>query len=104
MQVPLTPTAVYKRLNKIIWYGRLPEAIFKFVPDATIPECYGITIHDELVVHPVILLNETQKNWGNTLVHEAVHVAEPQLRHGVIFDALVETYWRIAKKKIKGLR
>ena len=100
----MTPTSVYKRLNKLIWLGRLPKAVIKIVPDETIPTCYGVTIHDDVVVRPVILLNASFKRWGKTLLHECVHVAEPELHHGVIFDALVETYWHIARKKIKGLR
>ena len=100
----MTPTSVYRKLNRLIWLGRLPVAIIQIVSDATIPECRGITIHNELVVRPVILLNVAEKPWGKTLLHECVHVAEPELQHGVTFDALVEMYWRIAKKEIKGLR
>jgi hypothetical protein len=100
----MTPTAAYKRINKLIWYGRLPVAVIKVVPDATIPTCYGITFHDDLVVRPVILLNATVNRWGKTLIHEMLHVAEPRLQHGKIFEGFVERYWNIARKKIKGLK
>lgn len=100
----MTPTSVYKRLNHLIWYGRLPVAVIHVVPDATLPECKGITIHDDLVVRPVILLNASSNCWGKTLVHEMMHVAEPLLQHGVIFDGFVDRYWVLARKHIKGLK
>lgn len=71
--------------------------------NATLPRCYGITIHDDIVVRPVILLNCEQNHIGKTLIHEMVHVAEPFLSHGKTFDALVERYWNYARKNLKGL-
>lgn len=100
----VTPAAAYRRLNKLLWMNRLPKATITVVDDATIPRCYGLTIHDEICVHPVILLNSTYKRWGLTLVHEMLHVSEPELRHGKLFDALVNRYWKIARIEIKGLK
>ena len=69
------------------------------------PSCYGMTLHDQDFVLPVIFLNMSAKNhWVKTLVHECVHVAEPVLQHGVLFDGLVEACWRRAKAEIKGLK
>ena len=100
----MTPTVLYRRLNKLIWLGRLPKATITLVDNETIPLCYGITLFDRDFARPVIVLNASNKHWGKTLVHESIHVAEPTLQHGVLFDALVETYWRRARKEIKGLK
>jgi len=62
-----------------------------------------LTLQDVDFVTPVIFLNMSQKHWGKTLVHECVHIAEPQLPHGKVFNSLVESYWRFARKNIKGL-
>lgn len=99
----ITPAQVYSRLNRLLWLNRLPVAKIVLVEDSVIPKCKGITFHDNLVVNPVILLNVSSKRWAKTLVHEMMHVAEPQLMHGTLFDILVDLYWRIAKNKIKGL-
>ena len=69
----------------------------------TIPMCFGITFQDDNCVRPVIFLNSAYKRWGKTLVHEMVHVAEPELRHGKLFNALVDSYWRNAKRYLDGL-
>ena len=63
-------------------------------------------MHDgiNLFLKPVIILNSGDRYWGKTLVHEALHVAEPTLPHGKLFDAIVLRYWRLAKKEIKGFR
>jgi hypothetical protein len=100
----MTPAAAYRRLNAILWLNRLPKTKIVLVEDATLPRCYGLTIHDDVCVRPVILLNAKYKNWGKTLVHEMVHIAEPQLRHGPLFTALVEGHWQLARLKLKGLR
>jgi hypothetical protein len=100
----VTPRAAYHRLNTLLWLGRLPDATIIFVDNATLPNARGITLHDgiDLFMKPVIVLNRTTL-WGPTLVHEMLHIAEPQLSHGKIFETLVRRYWRIAKTEIKGL-
>jgi len=102
--ISMTPQTAYNRLNRLIWHGRLPEAKVIFVDDSFIPNCWGVTLHDEgnLFPKPVIIINLLRKNWGETLVHEALHVAEPTLRHGTVFNALVAIYWRRAKKDMHG--
>jgi hypothetical protein len=61
-------------------------------------------MHDGyLIAQPVILLNAGSSHWGKTLVHEMIHVSEPELKHGKLFDALVNRYWKIARIEIKGL-
>jgi hypothetical protein len=100
----MRPATAYRRLNKLLWRGRLPAATIQFVDAETLPGCYGITLFDDDFARPVILLNSSDKKWGKTLIHEAVHCAEPSLNHGVAFDILVETYWKIARKQIKGLK
>ena len=85
--------------------NRLPKAVVVRVSDQVMPRCYGMTIQDDFVVRPVILLNRsTPHHWGKTLIHEMIHVAEPELRHGKTFEALVTTYWRLARTYVKGLR
>jgi hypothetical protein len=84
--------------------GRLPLATVLFAEKSTIPNCYGITLFDRDFVRPVIFLNSETTRWGKTLVHECLHVAEPALPHGVIFDMLVESYWRRARKELRGLK
>ncbi len=100
----MRPDVVYRRLNKLLWMNRLPPATITFVDNETIPTCYGITLFDRDFARPVIVLNSSHKRWAKTLIHEIVHVSEPTLNHGVIFDALVEIYWRRAKKAIRGLK
>lgn len=100
----MTPIAVYRRLNKLIWMNRLPKATITIVEADVIPNCYGITLFDDDFARPVIFLNAASKRWGKTLVHEMVHVSEPTLNHGTIFDALVECYWQRAKKALGGLQ
>ncbi len=99
----MRPLTVYNRLNKLLWLNRLPNATVSFTDDATIPRCYGITLFDNDFAKPVIFINDTHKKWGRTLIHEMVHVAEPQLPHGRIFELLVNSYWLYARKNIKGL-
>lgn len=99
----MKPTTAYKRLNKLIWMGRLPPAKIVFAGDDTLPHCLGITLFDRDFAAPVIFLNSKSKRWGQTLVHEMVHVAEPDLNHGKIFDSLVTLYWRRARKQMPEL-
>lgn len=100
----MTPTTAYRRLNALLWRNRLPAATVIVVSNATLPFLHGITLDDgvSLFMTPVILLNRTSV-FGPTLVHEMLHVAEPNLPHGQIFDAIVRRYWRIAKKEIAGI-
>jgi hypothetical protein len=98
------PTTAYRKLNKLLWMGRLPMATIHFADPATIPDCYGITLYDRDFACPVIFLNSGDKKWGKTLIHEALHVAEPELPHGEIFDALVRLYYLRAIKNIRGFR
>lgn len=99
----MTPAAAYRQLNKLLWLNRLPKATIVLVDDATLPRCYGFTVHNHLCVRPVILLNAAYPHWGKTLVHEMIHVAEPQLLHGKLFTALVEGYWRLARLNLNDL-
>ena len=98
------PAATYRRFNKLVWNNRLPKAIVTFVEDDVMPKCYGITLFDNDFARPVIYLAVGNKRWPKTLIHEMLHVAEPSLPHGVIFTALVDSYWRYAQKNTKGLR
>ena len=93
----MTPINVYRRLNKQLWFNRLPPATIVFVDDATIPSCYGLTLDDDVVRKPVIFLNKSIHSWHKTLIHEMIHIAEPRLRHGKLFSALVETYCYLAR-------
>jgi hypothetical protein len=97
----MTPKAAYNRFNKIIWNGRLPKAIVTLVDDAVIPKCFGLTLFDDDFAQPVIYLAARNKRWIKTLIHEMIHVAEPSLPHGKLFNALVETYWRYSKVNAK---
>jgi len=99
----VTPTQAYRRLNAVLWLNRLPAATVILIDNATIPHIHGITMHDgrDLFLKPVILINRGDHWWGRTLIHEMLHVAEPELPHGKIFDAIAKKYWRIAKKRIK---
>ena len=95
----MTPLQEYRRLNKLIWLGRLPDATVILVDNATIPLVSGVTCHNgSLFVKPVIMLN-SKSPWFATLVHEMLHVAEPKLDHGPIFEKLVRKYIRLAKHK-----
>lgn len=98
----MTPAAAYRRLNKLLWLGRLPNATVIFADNDTIPNIHGITMHDgvDLFLKPVIVLN-SRSSWKPTLIHEMLHVAEPKLPHGPVFELLVRRYWRIAQKNIK---
>jgi hypothetical protein len=100
------PTTAYRRLNNLIWRSRLPKAKIVLVDDETMPNCYGMTLDDQDFARPVIFMNMSGKRhrWAKTMIHEMLHIAEPELDHGVLFDGLVECYWRIARKKIKGLK
>ena len=98
------PKATYNRFNKLVWNGRLPKAVVTFVEDDVMPRCFGLTLFDEDFSRPVIYLAANNKHWQKTLIHEMCHVSEPSLPHGKIFDALVETYWRMARREIRGLK
>ncbi len=100
----MKPETAYRRLNVLLWMGRLPKATIKFVDDKTLPYCYGVTLFDADFALPVILLNSRHSRWGKTLIHECLHVAEPLLPHGKVFEAIVNSYWRKAKKSIRGLK
>ena len=96
---------LYARLNRLIWLDRLPKArIVPLEKTSLMPGCMGYTVHDEFFIKPVIFINLGYKYWGKTLIHEMLHTAEPELPHGRIFNAMVDFYWRIAKKKLKGLK
>ena len=99
----MTPAAAFQRLNKLLWADRLPKISVSLVDNATLPTCYGLTLTDDIIKKPIILLNSNHR-WGKTLVHEMLHVAEPNLNHGKIFYALVDSYLRFAKQHIKGLQ
>lgn len=100
----LTPQTAYSRLNKLLWLGRLPDARVILVADEFVPNVHGVTLHDgqRLFMKPLIVLNGSAP-WGKTLIHECLHVAEPRLAHGTVFDKIVRRYWRIARRQIKGL-
>lgn len=102
----LTPQTAYKRLNRLLWRGRLPDAKVFSVPNPTMPYTHGVTMDDgiDLFLKPVIVLNSGDRFWGETLIHECLHVAEPHLSHGVVFEKIVRRYFRLAKKEIKGFR
>lgn len=68
------------------------------------PDDCGVTLFDADFVRPLIILNSSDKKWAKTLVHEMLHVAEPELNHGKVFEALVSLYWRLATTNIRGLR
>jgi len=100
----MTPQEAYKRLNRLLWDGRLPAATIVIVDHATMPTMHGVTMNGhKMFMKPIILLNH-QTPWGLTLVHEMLHVAEPVLEHGKIFDGIVTRYWRYAKKHIPGIQ
>jgi hypothetical protein len=99
----MTPAMAYRRLNTLLWHDRLPKAVLKRVDNSVMPLCHGLTLQEEIFSRPMILLNSSTKNWTKTLVHEMLHIAEPELAHGQLFDTLVQMYWRIAKQHVKGL-
>jgi hypothetical protein len=100
----MKPQTLYHRLNKLLWHGRLPQARIIMVDDSTLPTCHGLTLDDDDFALPCIFLNSDSNHQAKTLLHECLHVAEPTLAHGVLFDMLVERYWRWARKEIKGLK
>ena len=100
----MTPSSAYRHLNNRLWEGRLPKAFVTFLDDDTMPDNYGITVWDEDFRLPLIFINASRKRWLKVLIHECLHVAEPTLSHGRIFDALVEAYWRKVKKELRGLK
>lgn len=100
----MKPATAYTRLNNLVWAGRLPPATVQFIDNETIPRCYGLTLFDQDFARPVIFINSNHKHWGRTMVHECLHVAEPLLEHGALFDTLVSRYWKIARKNIRGLK
>jgi hypothetical protein len=100
----MTPDAAFRRLNRLLWLNRLPKPVITLVDDSAMPSCFGLTINnDRDFTAPLVFLNTCQ-NWGKTLVHECLHIAEPELAHGKLFEALVECYWRKARKEIRGLK
>lgn len=100
----LTPSQAYVRLNRLLWINHLPKAIIVRSDTALTSECMGLTLaDDDALAIPHIWLNAKYKRWGKTLIHEMLHIAEPELPHGKTFNTLVEYYWRFAKQHIKGL-
>jgi hypothetical protein len=95
----------YKRVNTLIWHDRLPEpGVLKFVDNETLPTDYGMTVHAVPFAKPIIVLNKRDKGYDKTLIHEMLHVAEPELNHGALFEILVRRYLRLARKNIRGLK
>lgn len=73
------------------------------VENARIPNIHGVTLdHQFLFVKPIIIMNAKTPSVRH-LIHEMIHIAEPALQHGVLFDALEHQYWLLAKKHIKGI-
>src|ERR1700676_4928892 len=99
-----SPAVEYRRLNRLMWEGRLPRASVYWIDDETMPTNFGLTMWDEDFSLPVIFLNASNKRWLKVLVHECIHIAEPSLSHGRLFDALVETYWRRAKNELRRMK
>jgi len=100
----MSPQQAYGRLNTLLWRGRLPNATVWFISDATMPTNYGITMWDEDFVLPIIFINSSRKRWLKVLIHECLHISEPTLEHGEIFEKVVNRYWRIARKEIRGVK
>lgn len=100
----MKPAALYRRLNKLLWLNRLPKAVITVVDDGVIPSCYGITLFDRDFARPVIFLNASNKHWQKTLIHEMLHVAEPSLAHGKVFNSIVNSYMRLARNTKKRYR
>ena len=99
----MRPITAYRRINKLLWLNRLPKATFMFTDNTTMPNALGVTLdNDGVFEKPVIVLNVRYRRWGKTLVHEMIHIAEPTLRHGRTFEALVNLYWKIVKTEVKG--
>ena len=88
----MRPKPAYKQLNKIIWKNNLPAAVLIVIGDRWIPRCNGLTLFDNDFELPVIFINASHKRWGKTMVHEMLHVAEPLLEHGEVFETLVNRY------------
>ena len=99
-----TPAAEYRRLNRLLWKGRLPRATVYWIDEETMPRNYGITMWDSDFVLPVIVLNSSEKRWLRVLIHEIIHIAEPNLPHGKLFESLIKFYVRAAKNTKKGYR
>lgn len=102
----MTPQTLYARLNRLFWRGRLPDATAVLVDDATLPTEWGITLREEdCFMHPLIALNTSKPGgWGKILIHEMLHVAEPELKHGDLYEALVCYYWARAQREITDLK
>jgi hypothetical protein len=104
--VSLSPAIAYRRLNKLLWRNRLPKAKIVHVDDTVMPNNHGFTVDDDGDADfrpPLLFLNTSNKRRGKTLLHEMLHIAEPQLPHCKAFYAIVESYWKFANKHIKGL-
>ena len=95
----MTPQEAYDYLNTVIWLGRLPNAKVDLVEDAIMPRCWGLTLAVAGLARPIIMLNEKNRKWEVTLIHEMTHLAEPTLPEGKVFDALVQYYWSQAKQR-----
>lgn len=93
----MSPQQAYDYLNQHLWAGRLPEAKVDLVENELMPKCWGLTIAVPGLARPVILLNINNRKWEVTLVHEMLHIAEPMLPEGKLFESLVRFYWEKAK-------
>ena len=102
-----SPQVVYQRLNRLIWLNRLPKAKIMLVENSYLPTCLGVTLPcgegSAPFARPIIILN-AGRFWEKTLLHEMLHIAEPSLLDGRMFDALVERYWNQFKRLTKEPR
>jgi hypothetical protein len=98
------PQQTYRRLNKLLWMGRLPRATVYWIDDETLPTNFGMTQWDADFALPVIFINSSRKRWLRVLIHEMIHVSEPEMPHGKLFESLIDFYVRAAKNTKKGYR
>lgn len=102
----MTPSVAYRKLNRLLWRNRLPKAKIIHVDDTVMPRNCGLTADEEGDADfrvPLVFLNVNNPHRGKTLLHEMLHIAEPQLPHCKSFYAIVDSYWKFARKNIKGL-
>ena len=93
----MRPQDAYVLLNRRFWLNRLPNAKIELVENSVIPTCWGLTLVGDQLARPIVLINEKNRKWEITLLHEMVHLAEPELPEGKLFDALVRHYWNRAR-------
>lgn len=94
----MTPQEAYRYLNRVLWLNRLPDAKVETVENEIMPRCWGVTVAQPGLAKPIIFLNAKNRKWEITLIHEMIHVAEPNLPDGKLFDSLVQFYWNRAKQ------